>query len=58
MYHGYEDLIISPYSSIWFYEDLAEKNGGYENLRGMRASSWCPGCFIAMADQDRTLLIP
>src|ERR1700737_422943 len=33
IYHGYDDLIISPYSSIWFYEDLAEKNGGYEKVQ-------------------------
>src|SRR6266567_9132978 len=33
IYHGYDDLIISPYSSIWFYEDLAEENGGYEKLQ-------------------------
>src|SRR5262249_42664060 len=26
IYHGYDDLIISPYSSIWFYEDLAAEN--------------------------------
>jgi feruloyl esterase len=33
IYHGYDDLIISPYSSIWFYEDLATENGGYEKLQ-------------------------
>lgn len=32
IYHGYDDLIISPYSSIWFYEDLAAENGGYDKL--------------------------
>jgi feruloyl esterase len=33
IYHGYDDLIISPYSSIWFYEDLAQENGGYEKVQ-------------------------
>jgi len=32
IYHGYNDLIISPYRSIWFYEDLAAENGGYEKI--------------------------
>jgi len=43
MYHGYEDLIISPYSSIWFYEDLAEKNGGYEKLEAHARLFMVPG---------------
>jgi len=43
MYHGYDDLIISPYSSVWFYEDLAEKNGGYEKLAGNARLFMVPG---------------
>ena len=43
MYHGYDDLIISPYSTIWFYEDLAEKNGGYEKLAGHARLFMVPG---------------
>ena len=43
IYHGYDDLIISPYSSIWFYEDLAEKNGGYEKLEGHARLFMVPG---------------
>jgi feruloyl esterase len=43
IYHGYDDLIISPYSSIWFYEDLAEKNGGYEKLDGHARLFMVPG---------------
>jgi len=43
MYHGYDDLIISPYSSVWFYEDLAEKNGGYEKLEGHARLFMVPG---------------
>jgi feruloyl esterase len=43
IYHGYEDLIISPYSTIWFYEDLAEKNGGYEKLQAHARLFMVPG---------------
>jgi len=43
MYHGYDDLIISPYSSVWFYEDLAEKNGGYEKLGANARLFMVPG---------------
>jgi feruloyl esterase len=43
IYHGYDDLIISPYSSVWFYEDLAEKNGGYEKLQGHARLFMVPG---------------
>ena len=43
IYHGYDDLVISPYSSIWFYEDLAENNGGYEKLQGHARLFMVPG---------------
>ena len=43
IYHGYDDLIISPFSSIWFYEDLAEQNGGYEKLQGHARLFMVPG---------------
>jgi feruloyl esterase len=43
IYHGYDDLVISPYSSVWFYEDLAEKNGGYEKLQGHARLFMVPG---------------
>jgi feruloyl esterase len=43
IYHGYDDLIISPYSSIWFYEDLAEKNGGYEKVQANARLFMVPG---------------
>jgi len=43
IYHGYDDLIISPYSSVWFYEDLAEQNGGYEKLQGHARLFMVPG---------------
>jgi len=29
MYHGLSDATISPYISVWFYEDLAAEQGGY-----------------------------
>jgi len=43
IYHGYDDLVISPYRSIWFYEDLAEKNGGYEKLQRQARLFMVPG---------------
>ncbi len=43
IYHGYEDLIISPYSSIWFYEDLAQENGGYTKLQANARLFMVPG---------------
>lgn len=43
IYHGYEDLIISPYSSVWFYEDLAQENGGYPKLQENARLFMVPG---------------
>jgi feruloyl esterase len=43
IYHGYDDLIISPYSSIWFYEDLARENGGYEKVQQNARLFMVPG---------------
>jgi feruloyl esterase len=43
IYHGYEDLIISPYSSVWFYEDLAQENGGYAKLQANARLFMVPG---------------
>lgn len=43
IYHGYDDLIISPYSSIWFYEDLAQENGGYAKLQANARLFMVPG---------------
>ena len=43
IYHGYDDLVISPYSSIWFYQDLAEQNGGYDKLQGHARLFLVPG---------------
>jgi len=33
LYHGLSDPIISPYSTIWFYEDLAAQEGGYDAVQ-------------------------
>ena len=43
IYHGYDDLIISPYSSIWFYEDLAQENGGYAKVQQNARLFMVPG---------------
>lgn len=43
IYHGYEDLIISPYSSIWFYEDLAQASGGYPQIQQHARLFMVPG---------------
>ncbi len=29
-YHGLSDPVISPFSTVWFYEDLAAERGGYQ----------------------------
>jgi feruloyl esterase len=43
IYHGYDDLIISPYSSVWFYEDLAQENGGYPKVQQNARLFMVPG---------------
>ena len=43
IYHGYNDLIISPYRSVWFYEDLAAKTGGYDKLQAHARLFMAPG---------------
>lgn len=43
IYHGYDDLVISPYSSVWFYEDLAKENGGYTKLQQNARLFMVPG---------------
>jgi len=43
IYHGYDDLVISPYSSIWFYEDLAQENRGYEKVQQNARLFMVPG---------------
>ncbi|HLJ25036.1 MAG TPA: tannase/feruloyl esterase family alpha/beta hydrolase [Candidatus Acidoferrales bacterium] len=43
IYHGYEDLIISPYSTVWFYEDLAQSMGGYAQVQRSARLFMVPG---------------
>jgi feruloyl esterase len=32
-YHGLSDPVISPYEVMWFYEDLADQQGGYKQVQ-------------------------
>ena len=43
IYHGYDDPIISPYRSIWFYEDMSEKKGGYAKIQEQARLFMVPG---------------
>jgi feruloyl esterase len=43
IYHGYDDFIISPYRTIWFYEDLAKETGGFDKLQGQARLFMVPG---------------
>jgi feruloyl esterase len=43
IYHGYDDFIISPYRTIWFYEDLAKETGGLDKLHSQARLFMVPG---------------
>jgi feruloyl esterase len=48
LYHGYSDQAVSPYRTIWFYEDLAQMFGGYRNVQRHARLFMIPGmqhCF-------------
>jgi feruloyl esterase len=48
LYHGYGDTAISPYRTVWFYEDLAAKLGGYDKAKDQVRLFMAPGmlhCF-------------
>ncbi len=48
LYHGYADTAISPFRTVWFYEDLAKLTGGYARLRQQARLFMVPGmlhCF-------------
>jgi feruloyl esterase len=48
LYHGYGDTAISPFRTVWFYEDLAKTSGGYDKLRDHARLFMAPGmlhCF-------------
>jgi feruloyl esterase len=32
-YHGLSDPVISPYSAVWLYEDLADQSGGLKEVQ-------------------------
>ena len=33
LYHGGSDPLVSPFESIWFYEELASLHGGYRHTQ-------------------------
>ena len=43
LYHGYGDTAISPYRTVWFYEDLARHRGGYGKTRTQVRLFMVPG---------------
>ena len=43
LYHGYDDQAITPYRTIWFYEDLAEILGGYGHVQQHARLFMAPG---------------
>ena len=48
LYHGYGDTAISPFRTVWFYEDLAKATGGYDKTRDHARLFMTPGmlhCF-------------
>ena len=48
LYHGYGDTAISPFRTVWFYEDLAKASGGYDKASEHARLFMAPGmlhCF-------------
>ena len=43
LYYGYGDQAISPYRTIWFYQDLAQIFGGYRNVEKHARLFMVPG---------------
>jgi feruloyl esterase len=43
LYHGYGDTAISPFRTVWFYEDLAKEMGGYKKVRSESRLFMTPG---------------
>ncbi len=43
LYHGYGDTAISPFRTVWFYEDLATQFGGYDKAREHARLFMVPG---------------
>ena len=61
LYHGYGDTAISPYRTVWFYEDLAAHLGGYDKTREQTRLFMVPGmlhCFGGDGPNDFDTLGP
>jgi feruloyl esterase len=43
MYHGFSDPSVAPYQSIWFYNGLAQLEGGIAKLQGSARLFMVPG---------------
>jgi feruloyl esterase len=43
LYYGFSDQAISPYRTIWFYQDLAETFGTYRNVQKHARLFMAPG---------------
>jgi len=43
MYHGGSDPLVSPFQSIWFYEELASLHGGYRHTQDSARLFIVPG---------------
>jgi len=43
LYHGGSDPLLSPFKSIWFYEELASLHGGYRNTQDSARLFIVPG---------------
>jgi feruloyl esterase len=42
-YHGFADHLVSPWSTVWFYQALAERHGGYDRLQKQARLFMVPG---------------
>ena len=43
LYHGYDDQAITPYRTVWFYQDLAQIFGGYQKTQHHARLFMVPG---------------
>lgn len=55
MYHGYSDGDITPYRTIQYYRELAQRHGGYEQLRKHAQLYMVPGMGHCMGGPGPTL---
>ena len=54
LYHGYGDTAISPFRTVWFYEDLAKTSGGYDKLRDHARLFMAPGMLHCFGGDGRS----